>query len=73
LRETVVREPGDTKIEFALLMEGGVAPIAEASASLSWRLTAPVFQDLRSQACVAGISIETRRLELKPDTRWAKR
>ena len=73
LRETVVREPGDTRLEFAILLEGGVAPVAEASAGLSWRLTAPVFQELRSQPCVAGVSLETRPLELKPDARWARR
>ena len=73
LRATVVREPGDTRIEFAFLMEGGNAAVAEASAALSWRLTAPVFLDLRSHPCVAGITLETRPLELKPDTRWARR
>jgi len=73
LRETVVREPGDTRMEFAVLMDGGVAPVAEASAALSWRLAAPAFQELRSHPCVAGIRIETRPLELKPDTRWARR
>ncbi len=73
LRETVVREPGDTRMEFALLLEGGLAPVAEASQALSWRLTAPVFQSLRSHPAVAGVRIETRPLELKPDTRWARR
>jgi len=73
LREAVVRDQGDTRIEFALLLEGGLAPIAEASAALSWRLSAPAFQQLRSHPSVAGIRIETRTLELKPDTRWARR
>jgi DNA polymerase-3 subunit alpha len=73
LRETVVREPGDTRMEFAVVLDGGVAPVAEASAALSWRLSAPAFQELRSHPAVAGIRIETRPLELKPDTRWARR
>jgi DNA polymerase-3 subunit alpha len=73
LREAVVSQQGDTRIEFAVVLEGGVAPVAEASAALSWRLTAPVFQELRSHPSVAGIRIETRPLELKPDTRWARR
>jgi DNA polymerase III subunit alpha len=60
-------------MEFAVLMEGGVAPVAEASAALSWRLSAPGFQALRSHPAVAGVRIETRPLELKPDTRWARR
>ncbi|HEY5078523.1 MAG TPA: DNA polymerase III subunit alpha, partial [Opitutaceae bacterium] len=73
LRETVLREPGDTRIGFAVLLDGDAAPVAEASHALSWRLTAPVFQTLRSHPSVAGIRIETRPLELKPDTRWARR
>jgi DNA polymerase-3 subunit alpha len=73
LRETVVREQGDTRLEFAILLGGGVAPVAEASAGLSWRLTAPAFQALRSNPCIAGVSLDTRPLELKPDTRWARR
>ncbi|HTU02869.1 MAG TPA: hypothetical protein VMG58_13665, partial [Candidatus Sulfotelmatobacter sp.] len=73
LRETVVRETGDTRMEFALLIEDGNAPVAQASAALSWRLTAPVFRDLRSHPCVAGVALETRPLELKPDSGWARR
>jgi DNA polymerase-3 subunit alpha len=73
LRETVLREPGDTRIGFGILVGGDAAPVAEASQALAWRLTAPVFQELRSHPGVAGIRIETRPLELKPDTRWARR
>jgi hypothetical protein len=68
-----VKQPGDTRISFAMLLDGGAAPIADASQALSWRLTAPVFHSLSSHPSVAGIRIETRPLELKPDTRWAKR
>jgi DNA polymerase III subunit alpha len=73
LREVVVRDPGDTQIEFAFLMEDRAAAVAEASAALSWRLTAPRFSELRSHPSVAGVTLETRPLELKPDLRWAKR
>ena len=73
LRETVVREPGDSRIEFAFLMEDGIAPVAQASPALSWRLTAPVLRELSSHPCVAGITLETRPLELKADTGWARR
>jgi len=73
LREAVVREPGDTRMEFAVLLDGGVAPVAEASAALSWRLSAPAFQELRSHPAVAGVRIEARPLELRPETRWARR
>jgi len=73
LRETVVREPGDTRMEFAVVVGGGAAPVAEASASLSWRLGAQAFQELRSHPSVAGVRIETRPLELKAEARWARR
>ena len=73
LREAVVRDQGDTRIEFAVLLADGIAPVAEASAALSWRVTGAVFQELRSHPSVAGVRIETRPLELKPETRWARR
>ncbi len=73
LRETLNRQSGDTRVEFAFLFEDRVAPVAEASSALSWRLTAPVFQQLRAHPAVAGVQLETKRLELKQDRRWAKR
>jgi DNA polymerase III subunit alpha len=73
LRETVVREHGDTRMEFAVLLGAGVAPVAEASAALSWKLSAAGFQELRTHPSVAGVRIETRPLELKAEARWAKR
>jgi DNA polymerase-3 subunit alpha len=73
LRETIIKEQGDTRMEFAVLLEGGIAPVAEASAALSWRLTGPGFQELRSHPAVAGVRIETRPLELKAEQRWARR
>jgi DNA polymerase-3 subunit alpha len=73
LRETIVREPGDTRMEFAVVVGGGIAPVAEASAALAWRLSAASFQQLRSHPSIAGVRIETRPLELKPEARWAKR
>jgi DNA polymerase-3 subunit alpha len=44
--------------------------VAEASHALAWKLTAPVFQRLRSHPAVAGVQLETKRLELKSDRRW---
>jgi DNA polymerase-3 subunit alpha len=73
LRETLNKQVGDTRVEFAFLFEGRVAPIAEASTALSWKLNAPSFQQLRSHPAVAGVLIETRALELKEDRRWKKR
>jgi DNA polymerase-3 subunit alpha len=73
LRETLNKQVGDTRVEFAFVFDDRVAPIAEASHALSWKLNAGSFQELRSHPAVAGVQIETRRLELKQDRRWAKR
>jgi DNA polymerase-3 subunit alpha len=73
LRGTLDQQAGDTRVEFAFIFEGRVAPFAEASTALSWKLNAPSFQDLRSHPAVAGVLVETRPLELKEDRRWKKR
>jgi DNA polymerase-3 subunit alpha len=72
LRETINRQPGETRVEFGFLFEDGIAPVAEASASLAWKLTAPVFQELRAHPAVAGVQIQTRPLALKPG-RWGRK
>ncbi len=73
LRETLNKQVGDTRVDFAFLFEGRVAPIAEASNALTWKLNAASFQTLRAHCAVAGALIETRHLELKEDRRWKKK
>ncbi|MEO6245590.1 MAG: DNA polymerase III subunit alpha, partial [Opitutaceae bacterium] len=73
LRETLNRESGDTRVEIGFLFDGRVAPVAEASQALSWKLNAAAFQSLRTHPAVAGVQIETKRLELKNDRRWARK
>jgi DNA polymerase-3 subunit alpha len=73
LRETLNKQVGDTRVEFGFVFGDRIAPIAEVSTALSWKLNAPSFQQLRSHPAVAGMQIETRRLELKEDRRWKKR
>jgi len=73
LRETLNRESGDTRVEFAFLFEGRVAPYAETSTALNWKINGPSFQKLRAHPAVAGVQIETRHLELIQDRRWSKR
>jgi DNA polymerase-3 subunit alpha len=73
LREIVNKQTGDTRLEFGFLLEDRVAPVAEVSGALSWKLTAAVFQQLRAHPAVAGVQLETKRLELKQDRRWSKR
>jgi DNA polymerase-3 subunit alpha len=73
LRETLNKQAGDTRVEFAFVFEDRAAPFAEISTALTWKLNAPSFQELHHHPAVAGVQIETRRLELKQDRRWAKR
>jgi DNA polymerase-3 subunit alpha len=73
LRETLNRQAGDTKVQLGFVFERRIAPIAETSNALSWKLNAPAFQQLRAHPAVAGVQIETRPVELKEDRRWKKR
>ncbi|MBW7896819.1 MAG: DNA polymerase III subunit alpha [Opitutaceae bacterium] len=73
LRETIDRRTGDTRVGIGFLFEDRVAPLADASTALTWKLTAPVFQELRAHPAVAGVQIETKPLELKQERRWGKR
>ncbi len=73
LRGTLNAQVGDTRVEFAFVFENRIAPIAEASSALAWKLNAATFQQLRSHPAVAGVQLETKRLELKQDRRWSKR
>jgi len=73
LRAAVNAASGDTRFELAFVFEGRAAPIADASPGLTWKLTSPSFQELRAHPAVAGVQLETKKLELKPDRRWGKR
>jgi len=73
LRATVDASYGDTRLEFAFVLADRIAPVAEASAGLGWKLTAAQFQQLRAHPAVAGTLVETKRLQLKENRRWAKR
>ncbi len=73
LREAVNAANGDTRIELAVRFEDGAAPVAEVANSLTWRVSAEKFQELRAHPAVAATLIEARRLELKEQRRWAKR
>jgi DNA polymerase-3 subunit alpha len=73
LRATVDASYGDTRLEFAFVLADRIAPFAEASAGLGWKLTVAQFQQLRAHPAVAGTLVETKRLQLKENRRWAKR
>lgn len=73
LRTTLDKQSGDTRLELGFAFPNRFAPCAEISTALTWKVNGPSFQALRSHPAVAGVQIETRRLELKQDRRWAKR
>jgi DNA polymerase-3 subunit alpha len=73
LRESINASGGDTRVELAVMFDDGAAPIAEVANSLSWRVSAEKFQELRSHPAVVTTLIETRRPELKEQRRWSKR
>ncbi|RXK52848.1 DNA polymerase III subunit alpha [Oleiharenicola lentus] len=73
LRKTLDAAGGETKVELAFLFEGRVAPIAETSTALKWRIMPDTFQRLRAHPACAGILAEARSLELKEVKRWGKK
>jgi DNA polymerase-3 subunit alpha len=73
LRETLNKQVGDTRVEFAFLFEKHIAPYAEASTALTWKLNGASFQQLRAHPAVAGVQLQTRALELKNDRKWSKK
>jgi DNA polymerase-3 subunit alpha len=73
LRATVDANYGDTRLEFAFVFEDRIAPFADASAGLGWKLTPALFQQLRAHPAVAGTLIEAKRLQLKDTRRRVRR
>ena len=73
LREILNKQVGDTRVEFAFIFEKRIAPYAEASTALTWKLNGATFQQLRAHPAVAGVQLQTRALELKQDRKWSKK
>jgi DNA polymerase-3 subunit alpha len=73
LRETLDKNTGDTKISVGFVFDQRATAISETSNALGWKLNPLKFQQLRAHPAVVGVEIETKRLELKQDKRWAKR
>ncbi len=73
LRETLNKHVGDTRTSLGFLFEDRIAPVAEISTALGWKVSGPVFQSLRLHPAVAGVQIEAKRLEIKETRRWAKK
>ncbi|MBC8010913.1 MAG: DNA polymerase III subunit alpha, partial [Burkholderiales bacterium] len=70
LRDTLDKHNGDTKIELGFVFENRVTAISEASSALGFRFHPDDFKPLRQHPAVAGLQVETRRLELKNDRKW---
>lgn len=73
LRKILDQQKGETRVELGFVFENRVAPIAETSTALAWKLNAATFQELRTHPAVLGVQLETKRLELKQDRRWSKK
>jgi DNA polymerase-3 subunit alpha len=73
LRRSIDAANGDTRVELAFLFDDRVAPIAETSTALKWRINPDAFQKLRGHPAVAGVLAEARTPELKEVKRWGKR
>ncbi len=70
LRETLDRHPGDTRIDLGFLFADGVAAVGEASSALGFRFHPDAYKPLRRHPAVAGLQVETKRLELRNDRKW---
>jgi DNA polymerase III subunit alpha len=73
LRASVDASYGETRLEFAFVFADRIAPFANASPGLGWKLVPAQFQQLRAHPAVAGAVIESKRLQLKETRRWSKR
>ena len=70
LRTTLDKYNGDTRIDLGFVFENRVTALSEASSALGFRFNPDAFKTLRQHPAVAGIQVETRRLELKNDRKW---
>lgn len=73
LRELLNRHAGETRTSLGFLFEDRIAPLAEISTALGWKVYGPAFQSLRRHPAVAGVQIEARRLEIKETRRWVRK
>ncbi len=70
LRTTLDKFNGDTRIDLGFVFENRVTALSEASSALGFRFNPDAYKTLRQHPAVAGIQVETRRLELKNDRKW---
>lgn len=70
LRTTLDQQNGDTRIDLGFVFENRVAASGEASSALGFRFTPDAYKPLRQHPAVAGLQVETKRLEIKSDRKW---
>ena len=70
LRTTLDAAPGDTRTELGFLFDDRIAAIGEASSALGFRFSPDAYKPLRHHPAVAGLQVETKRLEIKNDRKW---
>ena len=70
LRTTLDKHNGDTRVDLGFVFENRVTALSEASSALGFRFNPDAYKALRQHPAVAGIQVETRRLELKNDRKW---
>jgi DNA polymerase-3 subunit alpha len=73
LRTAIDAANGETKMEIAFAFPDRVAPVAEMSFALKWRVGPAEFQALRSHPAVVGTMVEPCPPELKETRRWGRR
>ena len=70
LRKTLDKHNGDTRIELGFVFEDRITAISEASSALGFRFHPDAYKPIRHHPAVAGLQVETRRLEIKNDRKW---
>ena len=73
LREALDKATGDTKTSIGFVFDQRATAVSDTSTALGWKLNPAKFQQFRTHPAVAGVELETKRLELKQDKRWSKR
>jgi DNA polymerase-3 subunit alpha len=70
LRTTVDKYNGDTRIDLGFVFEDRITALGEASSALGFRFHPDAYKPLCRHPAVAGLQVETKRLELKNDRKW---
>ena len=70
LRTTLDKFPGDTRLDLGFVFENRVAALGEVSSALGFRFQPDAYKPLSQHPAVAGLQVETKRLEIKNDRKW---